>query len=117
MNDLHDIAARARNAYYLISDSSADARNHALTLLADLLKKNKEQIFEANREDLEAAKAEKLADPLLHRLAFNEDKLLQVTGGLTALAAMQDPLNHTVCSTEITEGLKLAADVPHCFSV
>ena len=107
MNDLHDIAARARNAYYLISDSSADARNHALTLLADLLKKNKEQIFEANREDLEAAKAEKLADPLLHRLAFNEDKLLQVTGGLTALAAMQDPLNHTVCSTEITEGLKL----------
>ena len=107
MNDLHDIAARARNAYYLISDSSADARNHALTLLADLLKKNKEQIYEANREDLEAAKAEKLADPLLHRLAFNEDKLLQVTGGLTALAAMQDPLNHTVCSTEITEGLKL----------
>ena len=107
MNDLHDIAARARNAYYLISDSSADARNHALSLLADLLEKNKEQIYEANREDLEAARAEKLADPLLHRLSFNEDKLLQVTGGLTALAAMQDPLNHTVCSTEITEGLKL----------
>ena len=107
MNDLHQMAAAARESFYRIADSSYEQRNRALSSLARLLNEQKEQVFEANRQDIMAAEAENLAAPLLHRLSFNADKLSQVTGGLTALAALQDPLNRTVSATEITEGLKL----------
>ena len=42
-----------------------------------------------------------------HRLLFGEEKLEQVVRGLYALADLPDPLNKTLVSTEITEGLKL----------
>ena len=107
MNDLHEMSARARSSYYILADASCDVRNRALTRLAELLTENKSRIISANQQDIEQAEAEQLAAPLLHRLAFTDDKLRQVTEGLAALAALPDPLNHTVCSTEITEGLKL----------
>lgn len=107
MKDLHEIAANARKAFYQISVSTADQRNKVLLSLARLLKENKEAVFIANREDLDAAAAEDLAAPLLHRLLFGEEKLEQVVRGLYALADLPDPLNKTLVSTEITEGLKL----------
>ena len=107
MKDLHEIAANARKAFYQISVSTADQRNKVLLSLARLLKENKEAVFIANREDLDAAAAEDLAASLLHRLLFGEEKLEQVVRGLYALADLPDPLNKTLVSTEITEGLKL----------
>ena len=107
MKDLHEIAANARKAFYQISVSTTDQRNKVLLSLARLLKENKEAVFIANREDLDAAAAEDLAAPLLHRLLFGEEKLEQVVRGLYALADLPDPLNKTLVSTEITEGLKL----------
>ena len=57
MKDLHEIASRARSAFYGISVSSAEKRNAALLALAGLLSEHREEIFEANRIDLEAAGA------------------------------------------------------------
>lgn len=107
MKDLHEIAANARSAFYQISVSSADQRNTVLSALARLLTQNKDSIFAANQADLDAAAAEDLAAPLLHRLTFGEEKLDQVVRGLHALADLPDPLNKTLSATEITEGLKL----------
>ena len=92
MKDLHEIAANARKAFYQISVSTADQRNKVLLSLARLLKENKEAVFIANREDLDAAAAEDLAAPLLHRLLFGEEKLEQVVRGLYA------PLHRSVLS-------------------
>lgn len=107
MKDLHEIAARSRQSFYQISVSGIGIRNQALLRLADLLIEEKEAVFEANRADLAAAERERLASPLLHRLTFGEEKVQQVVLGLKALAAMEDPLNQTLVSTEITPGLNL----------
>ena len=107
MKDLHEIASRARSAFYGISVSSVEKRNAALTALARLLREHKEEIFAANRADLDAAEAEKLAAPLLHRLMFGEEKLTQVIRGLQALADLPDPLNRTQMAEEIAESLRL----------
>ena len=107
MKDLHEIAARARSAFYQISVSSSEQRNGVLTALARLLTENRERIFLANQADHEAALAENLSSPLLHRLTFGEEKLNQVVKGLHALTELPDPINRTIASTEITEGLKL----------
>ena len=107
MKDLHVMASRARDAFYTVSVSSDDKRNEALTALARVLEENKETVFEANRADLEEAAASDLAAPLLHRLAFGEEKLTQVIRGLHALCGLSDPIGRTLLSTELTEGLKL----------
>ncbi len=107
MKDLHEIAFRARNAFYDISVASLETRNAALNALARLLESGKEAVFAANREDLEAAKNENLAAPLLHRLLFGEEKLAQTVRGLHALAKLPDPLNRTLYANEIAESLKL----------
>lgn len=107
MKDLHEMSSRARSAFYTVSVASHEKRNEALSALAGLLSAEKEQVFEANRADLEAASAENLAAPLLHRLAFGEEKLNQVIRGLQALCGLPDPINRTLCSTELADSLKL----------
>ncbi|MCR5567135.1 MAG: glutamate-5-semialdehyde dehydrogenase [Clostridiales bacterium] len=101
------MSSRARSAFYTVSVASHEKRNEALSALAGLLSAEKEQVFEANRADLEAASAENLAAPLLHRLAFGEEKLNQVIRGLKALCGLPDPINRTLCSTELADSLKL----------
>ena len=107
MKDLHEIASRARDSYYIVSVSSSEKRNNTLSILAELLYQNREKIFSANRDDLEAAAEAHLAAPLLHRLTFGEDKLNQVILGLHALCELPDPLNRTITGTEIADSLKL----------
>ena len=107
MKDLHEIARRSRAAFYLISVSDVAIRNATLLRLAELLEIDKNCIFEANQKDILTAESEQLSSPLLHRLTFGEEKLHQVVLGLRALASMDDPLNQTLSSTEITQGLNL----------
>lgn len=107
MKDLHEMASRAREAFYTLSVSSGDKRNEALLALARVLDENREKIFTANRADLDEASAENLAAPLLHRLAFGEEKLTQVIRGLNALCGLPDPIGQTLCSTELAKGLDL----------
>ena len=107
MKDLHEMSHRAREAFYRLSAADIVRRNAALGTLSELLNKEKESIFSANRLDLEAAEQTRLSPPLLHRLAFGEEKLRQVTDGLLATAALDDPLNHTLYASEITDGLRL----------
>ena len=107
MKDLHEIAANSRQSFYQISVSNIESRNAALLRLAELLVHEKDSIFTENQKDYAMAKEEQLSLPLLHRLTFGEEKLHQVVLGLKALASMEDPLNHTLVSTEITKGLNL----------
>jgi hypothetical protein len=44
------------------------------------------QILEANARDLEEAKANKIAGPLLKRLALSQEKIATLASGITSLA-------------------------------
>ncbi len=105
--DLHAMAASAREAFYRLSVASSDCRNQVLLALYDQLDRDRERIFEANREDMRRAESEGVSAPLLHRLLFGEEKMEQVRRGLLSLAALPDPIGQTVFCNEITEGLKL----------
>lgn len=107
MNDLHEMASRAREAFYKVSVSSDAKRNEALTALARVLDENRETVFASNRADLEEASAADLPTPLLHRLAFGEEKLTQVIRGLHALCALPDPIGRTLSATELADNLNL----------
>ena len=58
-----------------LAGSDAGLRNAALKAIAEALNNNKEAVFAANRVDLDNAKANGLAAPVIKRLIFNESKL------------------------------------------
>ena len=107
MNDLHEMAAKSRQAAWTLAASTLEMRNQALRCMADTLEKRQAAIFAANELDMQQAEQDGLAAPLLGRLKFREEKLRAVTDGLRALVALPDPIGVTTMTHEITQGLKL----------
>lgn len=107
MADMNGLAQNARQAALQISCLSLEERNHALLGMCKALQAHREAIFAANLKDLEAARQESLAAPLLKRLKFDENKLADVCEGLTSLAKLPDPIGHTQLSRELMPGLNL----------
>jgi len=107
MNDLHVLASDAREAYYVLSSSSEEQRNHALLNMAAQLESQADRLFQENQLDLVEAEQSGLAAPLLSRLRFGSEKLKQVIDGLHSLAGLPDPLGKTTLSRELTDGLFL----------
>ena len=107
MKDLHQMADASRQAALVLAAASAEQRNAALIAMAQTLVSRKEEIFAANKADVNEATEAKLAAPLLNRLKFREEKLAAVTAGLEALAALPNPIGKTTYACELTQGLQL----------
>ena len=102
-----EIAAEAKKAAIQLATVKPGVKNAALTAIANTLKQRCDQITAVNEVDLEAAKKNQLAGPLLKRLIFDEDTIEDVCAGIEALAVLNDPVGRTIAATELDEGLKL----------
>ncbi len=98
-------ARLVKEASLQLGASPADVRCQALEAIADALTADKEKIFAANREDLDAGKD--LSGPVLGRLKFDEHKLTDVINGIRGLTALEDPLRRVLLRRELDEGLVL----------
>lgn len=82
-------------------------KDAALLAMAAALKAEAPRIFAANREDLGAAKASGLPEPIQKRLLFDEAKLAEVLAGLEALAGLPDPAGRVLEARRLDERLEL----------
>lgn len=90
-----------------LAASSEENRNKALLAVGEALLANQEEIFAANRADIEQAEKDGVAGPILKRLKFDEGKLRDVTAGIQDLIHLPDPLFRTQFTRELDEGLTL----------
>ncbi|MCD8230910.1 MAG: glutamate-5-semialdehyde dehydrogenase [Clostridiales bacterium] len=90
-----------------LAASTGEMRNRALQAVSEALMAEKEAIFAANREDMEQAAKDGVAEPIQKRLKFDEGKLKDVLAGIHDLIAMPDPLFQTQLARELDEGLIL----------
>ena len=86
---------------------SLEERNRALESVKCALQKNRERIFAANREDMDAAKASGVPESVMKRLKFDEHKLEDVLAGIEGLIGLPDPIGKVQLARELDEGLKL----------
>ena len=107
MSELHDIAKVARDASYIMASLGSDVKNKALANVASCLKASKDEIFAANKTDLEEAEKANLETPLIKRLKFNEDKLNDVVSGIESLIDLTDPVGKVTLRTTLDDGLEL----------
>lgn len=106
-NSVKILASNAKEAAIILAAKSSDAKNKALLRMADALYEKREEIIRANEQDVENAKKDNIAPPLLKRLIFKEDKLIDVIKGIRDLAALPDPIGQTTYQSELDKGLEL----------
>ena len=87
-----EICKRARVASYEVAKLSGETKNAALCRMANALEANAERILEANRLDVEAAKAKVLKASLLDRLALDKKKVANMAKCLREVSSLADPV-------------------------
>jgi gamma-glutamyl phosphate reductase len=107
MTALAQLARATRQSQRLLGAAEASARSHALMNLAEILVRREAEILDANSQDLERAREQDLAAPLLSRLRLSPDKLRTLVDGLQALAESPDPVGQVVDRTTLDDGLVL----------
>ena len=109
--DIRTRAAGARTASRELAVSAAEKRDLALDAIAMLLEERREQILEANAQDLEIASSMvhrgELDEPLLKRLDLSGSKFETVIDMVRSVRAQDDPLGKTHSATELDQGLNL----------
>jgi glutamate-5-semialdehyde dehydrogenase len=86
------LGASAREASRTMAAAPTRAKNQALLNLARLLREAGSPLSAANAQDLSAARAAGLAEPLVDRLKLSPAVIATVAEGCEQLAAMPDPV-------------------------
>ncbi len=110
MNTIQEIAREMKLASPLMAASAEKTRNQALSMIKDALQTHKDEIFAANKEDLQAAEENGIADSVKKRLKFNEDKMADVIQGITDLISLPDPTGKVLLKRQLDEGLILVRE-------
>ncbi len=87
--------------------SSAAARDEALRLAADLLEEDTALVLEANRSDVERARAGGMEATALDRLTLTEARIASMAGGLRQVAGLVDPVGQVVGGWIRPNGLRV----------
>ncbi len=109
--DFTEIAKKSKEASLKISNLSTEIKNTALHRTADEIELHKEEIFEANREDLRLAeklvKSGELTNSTFNRLKLDENKMRDMIKGIRDISNLDDPVNKKLLVRELDEGLTL----------
>lgn len=109
--DFIQIAKDAKEASLKIADISTELKNKALNKIANEIELHKEEIFEANKIDLEAAESlvesGELTKSTFNRLKLDENKMRDMVQGIRDIANLEDPVNKKLLVRELDSDLTL----------
>ena len=111
MTDFIEIAKKAKTASLAIASLSEDVKNKALLAMAEGIENAKEDIFEANKIDLDLARPlvenGELSKSTFNRLKLDENKMRDMVAGIREIAELPDPVNKKLLVRELDEDLTL----------
>lgn len=102
-----EVAKNMKLASPKVAGSSIETRNKALEMVAKALLDNKEEIFAANKLDLEAAADKGISQSVVKRLKFDQGKLDSCIEGINMLINLPDPLGKLLLNRQLDAGLDL----------
>lgn len=109
--DFLEIAKKAKEASLKLANLSTDVKNKALEAVASAIEASKQQIFDANAQDLVEAKKMvengELTQAVFNRLKLDANKMSAMIAGVRDLIKLDDPINKCLLSRELDNGLNL----------
>ena len=109
--DFIQIAKDAKDTSLKIADISTELKNKALQQIADEIELYKDEIFSANKEDLQNAQslvdAGEITKSTFNRLKLDENKMRDMVQGIRDIAKLEDPVNKKLLIRELDSDLTL----------
>lgn len=96
MSEVEAKCIQAKAAAAKLATLGTAVKDNALLAMADAFEAKKDIIFEANRKDLESAKANGISGAMLKRLTLDDKKIAQMADGVRQIAALRDPVGETI---------------------
>jgi glutamate-5-semialdehyde dehydrogenase len=102
-----EVCGSAKRAARDLAVASTDAKNAALSRLAQLLGERADEVLQANAEDLADERAAGLTPALRDRLTLDEARVAGMAEGARAIAALPDPVGEVLDERTLESGLRL----------
>lgn len=104
---MDELGRAARAASRVVAASSTAIRNTALLAARDALDAARVELIEANRQDLERARAADLEAPLVDRLELSSSRIDAMLEGLSQVAALPDPVGSISNMNTMPSGIQV----------
>src|ERR1700716_1001645 len=101
-------ARAARAAAHALAVCGTRVKDEALAQMARALEEKTSALLEANRADLERARAKGLTRAFLDRLTLSEARIEEMANGLRQIAALPDPVGTVVESWRRPNGIEIS---------
>ena len=102
-----DLGKRAKDASRDLAFASAERKHAALIAAADAVWKNRAQIIEANRKDLDYGREKGLSPAMMDRLMLDEARIQGMVDGLRTVAEQTDPVGEVLAEWDMPSGLNI----------
>ncbi|SVE10784.1 uncharacterized protein METZ01_LOCUS463638, partial [marine metagenome] len=90
------LGANARAAAQVLAVTPTAAKHAAIEAAADALAVARDDIIQANAEDMAAARAAQLNDAMLDRLALDTARVDAMVTGMREVAALDEPVGRSL---------------------
>ncbi len=107
MNEVVEVATRARAAAARLAPLHRQAKDAALLAMADALIENVDRVLAANEQDVAAGREAGTSEALLDRLALTPARIQAMAEGLRHVATLPDPIGEVVRGSSLPNGLEL----------
>ncbi|SEL49919.1 glutamate-5-semialdehyde dehydrogenase [Colwellia chukchiensis] len=108
MNTITNIAYSAAQAAKVMAIQSNETKTKLLTDMADALRANKSDIFQANSLDINFAKTNGLSEAMLDRLQLNDQRIEDMAIGLETVAQLPDVVGSINGQKVMPNGLEIS---------
>ena len=107
-SQLITIGENAKNASQILSMSSENIKNKALTNMADTILEQCDKILEANNLDAENAKKKGISEAFLDRLLLDSKRVESISEGLKSIVELSDPVGEEIARWQRPNGLDIS---------
>ncbi len=107
IEEVEDKGRVAKAAARTLATAGTNAKNAALTAMADALGANQDAILEANGRDIAGAKERGLTPHLIERLTLTPKRVGEMQTGLRQVAALPDPIGAVLSGWRRPNGLQI----------
>lgn len=104
---LQELGRRAKAASLALAAAPAEQKNQALHQMAAALLNNQDEILAANQRDLQYAQKMGMSEAFQDRLALDEKRLREMSGGLLALCELPDPIGEEMARWQAASGIEI----------
>ncbi len=107
VTEVEDKGRAAKIAARSLATAGTDAKNAALTAMAEALNEHQGTIVDANSRDLADAKDRGMTPHLVERLTLNARRIAEMAHGLQQVAALPDPIGAVLSGWRRPNGLQI----------